>query len=195
MAKQPKGLVTGVTAKIPGEQKATRMAKRPSSLEIAFMKAWRTFADHDRYAYPNREHRFHPTRKWRFDFAWPDDRLAVEMEGGVFSHPVKCDKCKEPVERFDKRTKRMVRVYATYGGHTTNTNFQADCAKYNAAAGLGWIVLRYTSKDMEDRPVQVVEEIMAVLSHELAAYAETQRELFEPVTRDTVREKTKELFS
>lgn len=29
-----------------------------------------------------REHRFHPTRKWRLDFCWPEQMLAVELEGG-----------------------------------------------------------------------------------------------------------------
>jgi very-short-patch-repair endonuclease len=28
-----------------------------------------------------REHRFHPTRAWRFDFAWPSQKLAVEVDG------------------------------------------------------------------------------------------------------------------
>ncbi len=28
-----------------------------------------------------REHRFHPMRKWRFDFAWPNLKLAVELDG------------------------------------------------------------------------------------------------------------------
>lgn len=28
-----------------------------------------------------REHRFHPSRKWRFDFAWPSMKLAVELDG------------------------------------------------------------------------------------------------------------------
>lgn len=31
-----------------------------------------------------REYRFHPTRLWRFDYAWPDLRLAVELDG--FGH-------------------------------------------------------------------------------------------------------------
>lgn len=29
----------------------------------------------------SREYRFHPDRRWRFDFAWPDLALAVEIEG------------------------------------------------------------------------------------------------------------------
>lgn len=28
-----------------------------------------------------REYKFHPTRKWRFDFAWPSQRLALEIDG------------------------------------------------------------------------------------------------------------------
>jgi hypothetical protein len=30
---------------------------------------------------PEREYKFHPTRKWRFDFAWPNQMIAVEVEG------------------------------------------------------------------------------------------------------------------
>jgi very-short-patch-repair endonuclease len=63
-----------------------------------------------------REYQFHPTRKWRFDFAWPDALLAVECEGGTW----------------------------TGGRHTTGSGFEADCEKYNEAALRGWTVLRYT---------------------------------------------------
>jgi hypothetical protein len=31
-----------------------------------------------------REHRFHPVRKWRFDLAWPELLLAIEVDGGVW---------------------------------------------------------------------------------------------------------------
>ena len=30
-----------------------------------------------------REHRFHPTRRWRFDFAWPKLLFAVKVYGGI----------------------------------------------------------------------------------------------------------------
>lgn len=33
-----------------------------------------------------REHRFHPTRKWRFDFAFPSVKLAIEIDGQGGGH-------------------------------------------------------------------------------------------------------------
>jgi very-short-patch-repair endonuclease len=68
---------------------------------------------------PEREWRFHPTRKWRFDFAWPGDKLAVEVEGGIW---------------LSAKGKK--------GRHNTGAGIEADMEKYNAAALLGWRVLR-----------------------------------------------------
>lgn len=65
-------------------------------------------------AAPETEYRFHPDRKWRFDFAWPDARLALESEGGVF----------------------------VGGGHGRGAKFIKDCEKYNEATLMGWRVLR-----------------------------------------------------
>ena len=31
------------------------------------------------------EHRFHSTRKWRFDLAWPEHMIGVECDGAVYS--------------------------------------------------------------------------------------------------------------
>lgn len=64
---------------------------------------------------PAREYKFHPERKWRFDFAFVPEKIAVEIEGGIF----------------------------TSGRHSRGANFIKDCEKYNAATILGWRVLRY----------------------------------------------------
>lgn len=69
-----------------------------------------------------REHRFHPTRRWRFDFADEEKKIAVEIEGGIFMA----------------------------GAHTRGVGYQKDTEKYNQATILGWKVLRYCSKQQID---------------------------------------------
>ncbi len=69
---------------------------------------------------PEPEYRFHLTRKWRFDYAWPDKKLALEVEGGVW----------------------------TQGRHTRGSGFVGDMEKYNAAATMGWRILRVQPDDL-----------------------------------------------
>jgi very-short-patch-repair endonuclease len=66
---------------------------------------------------PFREYVFSPPRKWRFDFAFPGRKLAVEIEGGLF----------------------------TAGRHVRGAAVEKDFEKYNAAAKDGWRVLRYST--------------------------------------------------
>ena len=70
---------------------------------------------------PLREFRFHPTRRWRSDFAWPERKILVEIEGGTW----------------------------TNGRHTTGAGFAKDCEKYNTATEYGWRVFRYTGDDVK----------------------------------------------
>lgn len=63
-----------------------------------------------------KEYRFHPTRRWRFDYAISAHKIAVEVEGGVW----------------------------TGGRHTRPKGFIGDVEKYNAATLLGWRVFRVT---------------------------------------------------
>jgi hypothetical protein len=60
-------------------------------------------------------------RLWRFDYAWLEEKVALEVEGGVW----------------------------TEGRHVRGTGYLGDMAKYNEAAILGWFVLRCTPKDIE----------------------------------------------
>lgn len=71
---------------------------------------------------PDREFRFHPVRKWRFDFAWPapELRIAVEVEG----------------------------LTPQGGRHQSMSGFRGDIEKYNAAALRGWLVLRFTDREI-----------------------------------------------
>lgn len=70
---------------------------------------------------PETEFKFHPTRKWRFDYCWPPRWVAVEIEGGLW----------------------------TAGRHTRGRGFMADMEKYNFAGLLGWRVFRFTPDQLK----------------------------------------------
>jgi hypothetical protein len=67
---------------------------------------------------PEQEYRFHPVRRWRFDNAYPIQKVAFECEGGTWSG----------------------------GRHVNPIGFAKDCEKYNTATKMGWKVYRLTPK-------------------------------------------------
>ena len=71
---------------------------------------------------PEKELQFHPVRKWRFDRAWPDHKVAVEIHGGIW----------------------------TGGRHTRGRGFLNDREKMNTAQLMGWTVLEVCDKQIED---------------------------------------------
>lgn len=88
-------------------------------------------------AAPEREVVFAPPRRWRFDFAWPERRVAVEVEGGTW----------------------------VGGGHSRGRGFASDVDKYNAAVLGGWRVLRVTSNMVRDgRALALVERALEELT-------------------------------
>lgn len=62
------------------------------------------------------EYKFHPVRKWRFDYALLEHKIAIEIEGGIWNN----------------------------GAHVRGKHYSSDMEKYNQAQILGWKVLRYT---------------------------------------------------
>lgn len=64
---------------------------------------------------PIAEYVFHPSRKWRLDFYFPESKIGVEIEGGRF------------------------------GRHQQPKGFEEDCRKYAEAALLGITILRFTT--------------------------------------------------
>ena len=63
---------------------------------------------------PEPEYRFHATRKFRLDWAWPEHLVGLEVDGGVW----------------------------TGGAHGRGTGITRDQEKTNLAAGEGWRILR-----------------------------------------------------
>jgi very-short-patch-repair endonuclease len=100
------------------ESLRTAIGSSPSSLEAAYARIMRAL----KFPTPTREFRFDPIRKWRFDFAWPDQKVAVELDGGIW----------------------------TKGGHSTGTGIMRDMEKSNQAQLDGWLVLRFSDKHLED---------------------------------------------
>jgi very-short-patch-repair endonuclease len=82
---------------------------------------------------PVAEYRFHTTRRWRFDYAWPQLRLALEVDGGAW----------------------------VGGRHTRGAGYEKDCEKLNAALLAGWRVLRFTTGMVQDgRALAVLQEAL-----------------------------------
>ena len=104
---------------------------------------------------PVAEHRFHPTRKWRFDFAYPEIKLAIELEGGTFG--VTCPQCKG-------RGCPACHNGRVMGRHSRGEGFEKDCEKYNAAAALGWRVLRFTGGMLKENPAACIDQVKALLN-------------------------------
>lgn len=66
------------------------------------------------------EFKFCPHRRWKSDFRILGTSILVEVEGGTWSG----------------------------GRHTRGKGYEQDCEKYSWAAANGWIVLRYTTQQV-----------------------------------------------
>jgi very-short-patch-repair endonuclease len=109
---------------VPARTGAPVSLRQPSKLEAQLARD----LDLAGVPAPETEYRFHPTRKWRFDFAWPAQRVACEVEGGIWSG----------------------------GRHVRGSGFANDCDKYNAAQLAGWRVLRVTGQHIRSGQAQLL---------------------------------------
>lgn len=81
-----------------------------------------------------REYRFHPTRQWRFDYAIPDLRIAIEIDGGIWIN----------------------------GRHNRASGYLGDMEKFNAAATLGWVVLKFTPQEQySQKTLELITQTIA----------------------------------
>jgi len=82
---------------------------------------------------PVREHTFAYPRRFRFDFAWPERKLAVECQGGIWR--------------------------PGGGAHSRPANIVRDNEKSNLAAALGWKVYKFDMNDIKSgRALQIIED-------------------------------------
>lgn len=66
-----------------------------------------------------KELQFHPDRKWRFDYAFPSRKIAIEIDGAIW----------------------------TSGRHNRPRGYLNDMEKLNTAASMGWLVLRFSTDE------------------------------------------------
>ena len=78
-----------------------------------------------------KEYRVVPNRRWRFDFAYPDLRIGIEVHGAIWAR----------------------------GGHTRGSGFIKDREKMNEAQLAGWLVLEFPIPTIENNPFDCVEMI------------------------------------
>lgn len=112
---------------------------------------------------PEPEYRFHAKRKWRFDRAWPEYKVAVELEGGIYGKPLRCPNCHEYV-RARRHDGSLGKVIHLGGGHSRFGRLVTDKEKYNAAVELGWYVLRFFREDVLGDPFHMIETIRSTLA-------------------------------
>lgn len=77
-----------------------------------------------------------PGRKFRFDFAWPEKRLLVEIQGGIW----------------------------TNGGHSRGAGMKRDHEKANMAAALGYRVM-YFNSDFANNPDAHIALVVAAYNY------------------------------
>lgn len=76
---------------------------------------------------PVREYRFAPPRKWRFDYAWVAEKVALEIEGGLWIQ----------------------------GRHNRAPGMIKDMEKYNTATFMGWRVFRFVPQELKNAKAQM----------------------------------------
>jgi len=109
------------------------MTRRNADKAELFAGYWRLLTPS--YAeQPEREVRFHPDRRWRFDFGWIEQRVAVEIDGNAW--------------------------HVKGGGRHGK---DSDLEKLNAAVALGWRVFRFSPKMLTDDPASCVAMVERAL--------------------------------
>ena len=94
--------------------------KRKSRIEQQFLLRW------DGPAFVT-EHRFHPVRKHRLDYAWPEAKVGMEVNGAIFGGA---------------------------SGHNTGMGIARDAEKNNLMQEVGWRLIILTAKSNLDDEIR-----------------------------------------
>jgi very-short-patch-repair endonuclease len=84
---------------------------------------------------PEREYMFAKSigRRWRLDFAYPEKRIGIEVQGGIYVR----------------------------GAHSRGTGLERDYEKYNQAQVLGWDVYQFSRKMIESgEAIDIIKRVL-----------------------------------
>jgi len=102
----------------------------PSSLERSFAFALKSVG-----VEMEQQYKFHPTRRWRLDFADISSSVAVEIDGGEFAN----------------------------GAHNRGARMARDYEKRNEATMMGFAVLQFTGAMVKRDPVGLARLVGALI--------------------------------
>ena len=112
--------------------------RRPKTTRVdkkqSIADAWKVIHDVEWPFEP--ELQFHELRRWRFDWGNRELMLAVEVEG-------------------------ITNFGGAIGRHQSADGIEGDMEKYNTAAAMGWVVLRFSQRMIQRDPFACCECIVA----------------------------------
>jgi hypothetical protein len=126
---QKKGLIKDIL--VPSRGKSAIIIPKQDAKEVQWMHWNLDIFCKDQCLVLKKEYRFHGERMWRFDFAIMELKIAIEYNG----------------------------LLSNKSRHTTITGYSGDMEKLNAAQGLGWIVLQYTTLNYKN----VLQDLKQIL--------------------------------
>ena len=100
-------------------------------MTLPFLTLWRETGMPD----PVAEYRFAPPRRWRFDYAWPAVKVAVEFDGGQ---------------------------WLPRGGRH---NSDGDRDKLNHGVAMGWRILQFSNQQWERKPIDCIGLICQAITN------------------------------
>lgn len=121
----------------PRARRKTDEEKRPSNVIEIYMAAVM-----DDFGIPARMYQYlfaRPERQWEADFAWPDARLIVEIDGALY----------------------------TQGRHVRGDGREKDMERDNWCVMHGWRVLRFSTGQVRNDPYRICDMIIKALQTEV----------------------------
>lgn len=98
---------------------------------------------------PQRNFRFHPVRRFEIDWAWPEQKVGIEIQGGIF--------------------------IPGGGAHSRPMNIVRDMTKHNLLLDAGWRVWHYTPREVIDGiAIQHIDKVLRAADTSLAEKLNTE---------------------